>query len=175
MNKNQLSQVIAYVDAEYAGIVSRMTDDEKRIRAKHWAQEIGGLSFDAVMAAVRKLSRGPYMPRTAEILSEVELSTGSAAKTAGRSRCRIYRDQNGDEILDLRYSDGSEWVTGYLTNFPEWMQLKFRWMANPNAETAAAWDAYIQTQEKNHALMTMAPNNSAIRIPNSAVPIGGAQ
>ena len=164
MNKEQLKQVLGYIDAEYAGIVARMTDAEKIARAKHWMTEIGSLDYDAVMTAVRKLSRGQYMPRTAEIRSEVEQIGKISMKTGPGTKCRIYRDPSGEEVLDLRYRDGSEWMTGYLRYFPEWMQLQFRWMADPSPENTAAWDAYIFAHEerdaemfpKADALMTMA-------------------
>ena len=146
MNKVQLSQVIAYIDAEYAGIAARMSNDEKKIRARHWASEVGALDFDAVMGAVRKLARGQYMPRTAEVISEVEKSR--AGSRSGRSKCRIYRDPAGHEILDLRHPDGSDWICGDLSRFPEWMQLQFRWMADPSPENTAAWDAYISAHEE---------------------------
>ena len=152
MNKYQLAQIMEYVDTEYVGIVSRMTDDERKARLKHWSQEIGPLDFDAVMAAVRKLARGQYMPRTAEVIAEVESSGRKAA--AGKPTCRIFRDSCGEEVLDLRFADGSEWISGYLANFPEWMQAKFRWMADPTKCTEA-WDAYIQEHERG-ALVAMA-------------------
>lgn len=153
MNKDQLKQVLSYIDAEYAGIVSRMTEDEKKARAKHWGTEVGMLGFDSVMAAVRKLSRGQYMPRTAEVLAEVE-NSGKKLSEA-KPRCRIFRDISGREILDLRYSDGSEWMGGYLKNFPEWMQIKFRWMADPNEENTAAWDAFIFAHEERACADTL--------------------
>lgn len=146
MNKKQLEQVLAYIDSEYAGIVSRMTDVEKESRIRHWAKEIGSMDFDAVMAAVRKLSRGQYMPRTAEVLREIE--TAGKKSVSGKQRCRIFLDTNGNEVLDLRFSDGSEWMSGYLSCFPDWMQIKFRWMANPTQENTAAWDNYIFAHEE---------------------------
>ena len=155
MNKDQLKQVLSYIDAEFAGIVNRMTDDEKKARAEHWKTEVGMLDFDAVMAAVKKLAGRPYMPRTAEILAEVKSSGKKMSE--GEPRCRIFRDAAGDEVLDLRFSDGSEWISGYLKNLPEWMQLKFRWMADPTPENTAAYDAYILREERARgALMTMA-------------------
>jgi len=154
MNKYQLTQIMDYLDAEYAGIVSRMTDAEKKARTKHWAQEIGPLDFDAVMDAVRKLSRGQFMPRTAEVIAEVE--TVRRKNTCGKPICRIFRDAAGHEILDLRYSDGSDWITGYLDHFPEWMQAKFRWMADPTPENTAEWDRYMLREERTRGtLMAM--------------------
>lgn len=145
MNKDQLSQVLAYLDAEYAGIINRMTETEKKARAQHWATEVGMQDFDAVMIAVKKLARGQYMPRTAEVLSEVENSMKK--RSEGNPKCRIFRDLSGQEILDLRYSDGSEWMSGYLGSFPLWMQIKFRWMSNPTPENTAAWDEFIYAHE----------------------------
>ena len=150
MNKYQLSQVLGYLDAEYAGIVSRMTPEERSARAAHWAREVGSMDFEAVMGAVRKLARGQYMPRTAEVRQAV-----SEAKPAGtqKEKCRIFPDASGNEIVDLRYPDGSEWITGYLSSFPEWMQKKFRWMADPSEANRNAWDAVIM--ERETALMAM--------------------
>lgn len=142
MNRNQLNRVMGYLDAEYGGIVSRMTEAERKVRAQHWANEVGPLEFDAVMDAVRELSQGPYMPRTAEVIGKVRERAGSRMQdTAGR--CRIFRDAEGREVLDLRFSDGTEQISGYLSAFPEWMQAKFRWMADPSEENTENWDAYI--------------------------------
>ena len=140
MNKTQFAEVMAFLDSEYAGIVSRMSKEEKQIRLDHWRKEIANLDFSAVMRAIRELSKGQYMPRTAEVIERVNRQQ-TASKPS--QKCRIFRDANGDEVLDLRNSDGSEFMTGYLRYFPEWMQLKFRWMANPNAENTLAWDNYI--------------------------------
>lgn len=149
MNKAQLTQVLEYIDAEWAGITTRMSADEKRARAKHWAAEIGTLDFDAVMTAVRELSAGQYMPRTAEIIAAVRKQ--KPASKAGKENCRIFRDASGNEVLDLRASNGSEMLYGYLDGFPEWMQIKFRWMADPTPEHTAAWDAYIAACETGGA------------------------
>ena len=140
MNKFQLKQVVDYIDAEYMGIVSRMTAEERAARLSHWAKEIGGLDFYAVMAAVRKLSRGQYMPRTSEVIAEVEQTSKPVSR---KPSCRIFAGTDGELIVDLRYPDGSEWITGYLSRFPEWMQTKFRWIADPTPENTAAWDALI--------------------------------
>lgn len=145
MDHKQFETVIAYLDTEYAGIVSKLTPEEKKKRVNHWADEIGELDYNAVMTAVRKLAKNAYMPRTAEVIAEVE--SQAPVKTTQGIRCRIFRDATGQEILDLRHSDGSEWMYGYLANFPEWMQLKFRWQANPNAENTLAWDNYIMQWE----------------------------
>ena len=145
MDHKQFETVIAYLDTEYAGIVSKLTLEEKKKRVNHWADEIGELDYNAVMTAVRKLAKNAYMPRTAEVIAEVE--SQAPVKTTQGIRCRIFRDVNGDEILDLRHSDGSEWMYGYLSNFPEWMKLKFRWQANPTPENTLAWDNYILQQE----------------------------
>lgn len=145
MDKTQFAEVMGYLDSEYAGIVSRMSRDERQVRNDHWRKEIGNLDFGAVMTAIRKLSRGQYMPRTAEIIAEVE--SQAPVKTSQGIKCRIFRDATGQEILDLRHSDGSEWMYGYLRNFPDWMQLKFRWQANPTPENTLAWDNYILQQE----------------------------
>lgn len=150
MNKQQLSRVFEYIDAEWAGIAARMSSDEKKTRAKHWAAEIGTLDFDAVMTAVRELSAGQYMPRTAEIIAAVRKQK-PAPKANGRMNCRIFRDASGNEVLDLRTSTGSEMLYGYLASFPEWMRLKFRWMADPTPENIAAWDAYIAACEMGGA------------------------
>ena len=48
-----------------------MSTEEKKKRAQHWAKEIGSLNYEDVMQAVRKLSEGSFMPRTAEIIREV--------------------------------------------------------------------------------------------------------
>ena len=156
MNKQQLERVLSYMDAEYAGIVSRMTDAERKTRATHWAMEIGSMDFNAVMAAVRKLSRNSYMPRTAEVISEVEKQE-SVTESSRKNNCRIFRDANGEEVLDLRHSDGTEWMTGYLKYFPDWMQIKFRWQADPSNENTLAWDNYILACERewDGVLMTM--------------------
>ena len=146
MNKDQLKQVLGYLDAEYAGITSRMSPEDRNIRLQHWAKEVGPLDFGMTMTAVRKLSRGPYMPRTGEVIAEVERQKESV-RPKQKSKCRIFRDADGLEIVDLRYSDGSEWVTGYLASFPEWMQKKFRWMANPTQENVEAWDEVIASYE----------------------------
>ena len=146
MNKQQMESVLGYLDTEYAGIVKRMTDAEKATRAKHWAMEIGPLDYNAVMTAIRKLAKNAYMPRTAEIIAEVEKSLPET-KVSQKPRCRIFRDANGDEVLDLRHSDGTEFMSGYLKSFPEWMQLKFRWQANPTYENTLAWDNYILQHE----------------------------
>ena len=140
MNKAQFSQVMGYLDSEYAGIVSRMSGAERQARLEHWKNEIGSLEFNAVMEAIRELSRGQYMPRTAEVIEKVSSRRNQSSTSA---RCRIFRDASGNEVLDLRHSDGSEFLYGYLNHFPEWMQLKFRWMANPNAENTLAWDSFI--------------------------------
>ena len=162
MNKLQLQEVMNYLDAEYSGIVARMTDDEKKIRARHWASEIGSLDFDAVMTAVRKLSRGQFMPRTAEILNEVENLRPERIR-GKREICKIYRDASGNEVLDLRYSDGSEQLSGYLSGFPEWMQLKFRWMAEPNELNTLAWENYIMAhEERDNACSGMFPMVDAL-------------
>lgn len=140
MTKTQFAEVMAFLDSEYAGIVSRMSREERQMRLDHWRKEIAQLDYTAVMTAIRELSRGQYMPRTAEVIEKV-----SRQQTVSKPsrKCRIFRDANGDEVLDLRNSDGSEFMTGYLRYFPEWMQLKFRWMANPNAENTLAWDNCI--------------------------------
>ena len=145
MDKKQLDSVMRYLDTEYAGIAKKMTDEEKAMRTRHWADEIGTLDYNAVMTAVRKLAKNAYMPRTAEVIAEVE--SQAPVKTSQGIRCRIFRDATGQEILDLRHSDGSEWMYGYLSNFPDWMQLKFRWQANPTPENTLAWDNYILQQE----------------------------
>lgn len=145
MDHKQFETVIAYLDTEYAGILGKLTPEEKKKRVNHWADEIGGLDYNAVMTAVRKLARNAYMPRTAEVIAEVE--SQAPVKTTQGIRCRIFRDATGQEILDLRHSDGSEWMYGYLSNFPDWMQLKFRWQANPTPENTLAWDNYILQQE----------------------------
>lgn len=159
MNKVQLQEILSYLDAEYAGIINRMSDAERKNRAEHWAREIGPLDFDTTMTAVRNLARNAFMPRTAEVLAEVEKlqQTIQESKQAKKTRCRIMRDAAGNEILDLRYSDGSQWMTGSLSNLPEWMQIKFRWMANPNAENTLAWDSFIQAyeEEREETLMAM--------------------
>lgn len=147
MNKYQLREVLAYLDMEYAGIVNRLSEDEKKARARHWASEVGALDFDSVMLAVKKLSRGQYMPRTAEVLAEVEKSR--KVITSLKPTCRIFRDASGLEILDLRYSDGSEWMSGYLSNFPDWMQEKFRWMSSGDP---ADYDAFIAENEERDEL-----------------------
>lgn len=146
MNKEQFAEVMGYLDSEYAGIVNRMSGDEKKIRLAHWRKEIGNLDYNAVMTAVRKLSKGQYVPRTAEIIAEVE--SQMPVKTSQNPKCRIFRDADGKEVLDLRHSDGTGFMYGYLSNFPKWMQLKFRWMANPNAENTLAWDNYIMANER---------------------------
>lgn len=140
MNKQQFAEVMAFLDSEYAGIVSRMSREERQMRLDHWRREIAQLDYTAVMTAIRELSRGQYMPRTAEVIEKVQ-----AQQTVSKPsrKCRIFRDANGDEVLDLRNSDGSEFMTGYLRYFPEWMQLKFRWMANPTYENTLAWDNCI--------------------------------
>lgn len=140
MNKTQFAEVMAFLDSEYAGINSRMSKEERQMRLDHWRKEIASLDYNAVMTAIRELSRGQYMPRTAEVIEKVHAQ--QTVRKPSR-KCRIFRDANGDEVLDLRNSDGSEFMTGYLRYFPEWMQLKFRWMANPNAENTLAWDNCI--------------------------------
>lgn len=152
MNKAQLSQVLEYIDAEWAGITARMSVDEKKARAKHWATEIGTLDFDAVMNAVRELSKGQYMPRTAEIIAAVR-NQKPAVKT-GRMTCRIWQ-AGGDEVYDLRNPDGSECMFGRMQGLPEWMQIKFRWMADPTPENTAAWDAYIAACERGEQANTL--------------------
>lgn len=140
MNRNQLNQVMGYLDAEYGAIVSRMSPDERKIRAQHWASEVGPLDFDSVMTAVRKLAGGQYMPRTAEVIAAVkEMGQG---KRGRRMSCRIWQAGN-DEVFDLRYSDGSEAMTGLMSALPEWMQVQFRWLADPTPENTARWDALI--------------------------------
>lgn len=147
MNKFQMNKVMGYLDAEYAGIVNKMTETDKKIRAEHWAKEIGPLNFDAVMRAVRKLAKNQYMPRTAEIISEVEKDQAANSKS-NQIKCRIMTDAAGDEIVDLRHADGSEWIQGYLRNLPEWMQIKFRWLANPTPENTLAWDNVLLANGK---------------------------
>ena len=64
----------------------------------------------------------------------------------------------------MRHSDGSEWIGGYLSSFPEWMQAKFRWMADPTPENTAAWDAWIFEHEEreNHACSGIFPEVDAL-------------
>lgn len=145
MNKEQFEKVMTYIDTEYAGIIRGMTEADRKKRTAHWASEIGTLDFDAAMKAVRKLSHGPYMPRTAEVIDEVQKQP--AHSTGGKMKCMIFRDAKGEEVLDLRMSNGNQMLYGYLRNFPSWMQIKFRWMADPNPENTLAWDNYILEYE----------------------------
>ena len=156
MNKNQLLQVMEYLDAEYAGIVSRMAPEERSARLRHWSREIGALDFDSAMTAVKVLARGQYMPRTAEILAEVERSR-AAAKT-GKQTVRIFRDDSGAEILDVR-ENGETVIGGYLESFPEWMQAKFRWLSGGDP---ADWDAYISAHEERAAAEEHFPEVDAL-------------
>lgn len=148
MNKDQLKQVMGYLDMEYSAIISKMTAEERKMRFQHWAKEIGPLDFTAVMTAVRKLSQGQYMPRTGEVIAEIGKIT-NAAKPQRSVTCHIYRDAAGNEILDLHHSDGSLCMTGYLDGFPEWMQVKFRWMADPTPANTEAWDNYIMAHDRH--------------------------
>jgi len=155
MNKDQLQQVLDYLDCEYAGIINRMTETEKKSRAKHWASEVGSLDFNTVMTAVRKLARGPYMPRTGEVLSEVEKAEmDNAFHKPNRDRywwkpkCKIWKGQNGEEYYDYRNADGTETLNGIFRNLPEWMQLKFRWLADPTPENSEAWENFILANEE---------------------------
>lgn len=141
MNKSQLQQIIDYIDAEFAGIVSRMSQEDRASRLKHWAREIGSLDFDQVMLAVRKLARGQYMPRTAEILAEVEQQNRTAQ--TGKETVRIFKDLAGNEIVDVKVN-GETMISGYLSSFPEWMQAKFRWQATGDP---TEWDAWILEHE----------------------------
>ena len=143
MNKNQLTQVLEYLDTEYAGITARMTEDERKQRAKHWSKEIGMLDFDSVMSAVRKLSQGQYMPRTAEVIREVQSMPKVSNASRGRQTCRIQVTSDGTEVFQLKNSDGTEVMSGTLRSLPEWMAAKFRWLADPNPENTAAWDQCI--------------------------------
>lgn len=136
MNRNQLTQIIDYIDAEFAGIVSRMSQEERSSRLKHFSREIGALDFDQAMTAVRKLSRGQYMPRTAEILAEVEQMNRTAQ--TGKETVRIFKDHAGHEIVDVRVN-GETTITGYLSGFPEWMQAKFRWQATGDPTELDTW------------------------------------
>ena len=140
MNKEQVGQVLDYLDMEYCGITAKMTDDERKLRAKHWAQEIGALDFDDVMTAVRKLSQGPYMPRTAEIIREVQDAPKMPKTSAGPQSCRIEEKFAGTEVYQLRNADGSIAEEGILNMLPDWQILKYRWIADPNPENTAAWD-----------------------------------
>lgn len=142
MNRQQLEQVMRYLDNEYSGIVRAMSETERKTRAEHWAREVGNLDFDSVMTAVRKLAKGQYMPRTAEVIAEVRESAGKP-KTNGMMTCKVF----GDELYELRYSDGSLAMSGRLSVLPDWMQKKFRWMANPTPENTWAWDACIEELE----------------------------
>lgn len=155
MNKSQLQEVLDYMDCEYAGIVSGMTDDEKRNRAKHWAKEIGSLDFSAVMNAVRKLARGQFMPRTGEVLREVEaesLNKGfdrpMRSQYWWKPKCRIWQGNDGKEYYDYQGPDSSESMHGLFSALPEWMQLKFRWLAEPTTENTEAWENYIFAHEE---------------------------
>ena len=152
MNKSQLQQIIDYIDAEFAGIVSRMSQEDRAARLQHFAREIGSLDFDDAMLAVKKLSRGQYMPRTAEILAEVEQIRKT--QTSGKEKVRIFRDASGNEILSVT-RDGETVISGYLASFPDWMQAKFRWLSTGDP---TEWDAYIMAHEERacaDALMTM--------------------
>ena len=150
MNKQQLQTIMDYLDNEYAGIVNRLTSQEKKARYQHWAKEIGTLDFNAAMNAVRKLARGQYIPRTAEVISEVEKLQESIRETeqasgSKSSTCRIYRNASGDEIYETSNNYRSN--SGELNALPEWLQIKLRWMANPTEENIKAWDNWIMTFE----------------------------
>ena len=150
MNKKQLEQIMDYLDNEFAGIVNRLTQEEKKKRYKHWANEIGNLDFNAAMTAVRKLSRGQYVPRTAEVIAEVEKLQGEIyeteqASSSKNSKCKIYRNQSGDEIYEINNNYRSN--TGNFTSLPEWLQIKLRWISNPSEANTLAWDNYIMEHE----------------------------
>lgn len=136
MNRKQLDQIMNYIDAEYSGIVSRMTVEERTARLKHFSREIGALDFDSAMTAVRKLSRGQYMPRTAEILAEVEQMNRTAQ--TGKETVRIFKDHAGHEIVDVRVN-GETMISGYLSSFSDWMQAKFRWQATGDPSELDTW------------------------------------
>lgn len=150
MTKDQVKQIMDYLDMEYGGIISRMTTDERRKRNQHWVTEIGSLDFNAAMTAVRKLSREPYMPRTGEVIAEVEKLQEfiDTAERYHRTTCRIYRDAAGHEILELG-GRGFESIVGFLSSLPDWMQIKFHWMADPTPANTEAWETYIMEHEKH--------------------------
>ena len=141
MNKQQLQSILDYLFTEFASITSKMTPESKKQLSQHWAKEIGNYDYDIADNAVRKLSKGQFMPRTGQIIAEIEKQSEAKSKT--QNKCRIFTDAAGNEILDLRFSDGTPQICGLLSNCPEWMQIKFRWIANPSPENTAAWDEYI--------------------------------
>ena len=143
MNKTQLQEILDYLDAEFAGIVNKMSDLDRKKRAVHWAKEIGSYDYQTVLDIVKKLSQNSFMPRTAEVISEINRSQNFSKNKNEKSKCKIISDFLGNEIVTVFYSNGEEMLTGYLKNLPEWMQLKFRWMANPTEENAIAWDNYL--------------------------------
>ena len=150
MNKQQLQTIMDYLDNEYAGIVNRLTPQEKKARYQHWAKEIGTLDFNAAMNAVRKLARGQYVPRTAEIISEVEKLQASIYETeqasgSKNSHCRIFRNSTGDSIYEV--GNNYRTTSGNIDSLPEWLQLKLKWLANPTQENLEAWDNCIMSFE----------------------------
>ncbi len=150
MNKDQLKQFMSYLDMEYTAIVNKMPNDERKMRYQHWAREIGPLDFNPAMTAIRKLSRGQYMPRTGEVIAEVEKMNefiDIAERYHRHGKCRIYRDAAGDEMLDLSLENDS--MSGYLNSLPDWMQIKFRWMADPSPTNTEAWEDFIMGHEKH--------------------------
>ena len=152
MNKKQLEDILNYLDQEFAGIVAKMSNEDKRKRAQHWAKEIGSLNYDDVMQAVHKLSEGNFMPRTAEIIREVREYRNINRRIENNptlQKCFIWPDANGNEVYKLTQSDGTEIMYGTFKDIPEWMQIKFRWMADKtNPEKCLAWENYIMQTEK---------------------------
>ena len=150
MNKSQLQTIMDYLDNEYAGIINKLTPQEKKSRYLHWAKEVGCLDFNATMTAVRKLARGQYVPRTAEVIAEVEklqatIHEAERASSSSKSNCRIYRNATGDEIYELQSPQIG--TSGSFSTLPDWMQVKLRWMADPTPENTKAWDEIIMNFE----------------------------
>lgn len=146
MNKGQLQQVMFYLDAEFPGIMNRMTDDEKAARAKHWAAEVGTLDYDMVMQAIRTLAEKGYPPSTAQIRAEIRKFLPAERENV-EPYCRVFRDPSGQMCYDLRFRNGGggSGLVGKLMQ--PWELIKWRYLATKKPEHQAAWESIIMAKE----------------------------
>lgn len=150
MNTEELNRVLSWIDSEFYTQASKMTVEEKTQRARHWREELGAYPFSAVMEAVRKQSGSGFVPRTSQIREELRGKVYlTDYKHRGKPVCRIIRTEDG-EICE--YTSETMKIISPFDRLPEWLRIKFRWMAEPTEENTAAWDAWIRQHE---TLMTM--------------------